>query len=165
MTKKPKIPARYFYALMIFLILASSARAQSKGKGKYVKNSVFFEISNLKYIGTASLNLEHILFYSKPFSLMASTGFGGFYTTTISQWYYGFTTPLCLNGIIGEKKNHFEFDLGARYNFGPHIQKDISPFYPVINVGYRYQVPRKKGPTYRVFIGSNGIGFSLGKTL
>ena len=134
MIKKPIITARYFYVLMVFLMLASGASAQSKGKGKYIKNSVYFEISNLKYIGTTSLNLEHILFYSKPFSLMISAGFGGFYTTTISEWYYGFMAPLCLNGIIGEKKNHFEFDLGARYNFGPRIEKDISPFYPVINL-------------------------------
>jgi hypothetical protein len=164
MISKLKTAARYFYLLMIFILLFSTVNGQKKGKGKYIKNSMFFEISNLKYIGTTSLNLERIVFYSRPFSLTISSGFGGYYTSTISKWHYGFMVPLSLNGFIGEKKNHLEFNLGARYNFGLETDKDISPYYPIINIGYRYQVPRKKGPMYRIFLGSSGFGFSLGST-
>lgn len=164
MIPKTKTAVRFFYMLMIFIMFSPALNGQRKSKGKYVKNSMFFELTNLKYIGTTSLNLEHVVFYSKPFSLTVSTGLGGFYTTTLSEWHYGFMVPLCLNGILGEKKNHLEFNLGARYNFGPKTDKDISPYYPVVNLGYRYQLPRKKGPVYRLFLGSSGFGFGLGRT-
>lgn len=164
MNLKYKNAKRFFSLLLVFLLLASSVYGQRKGKRKYIKNSMFVELTNLKYIGTASVNIEQNLFFSKPFSLTISGGVGGFYTSTISELYYGVMVPVSLNGLIGEKKNHLEFNLGARYNFGPRTDKDVSPYYPIINLGYRYQVPRRKGPVYRVFIGSNGIGVGLGRT-
>jgi len=164
MNLKTKNTVRFLMLFLVFLVLASGVNGQRKGKGKYIKNSMFVELTNLKYVGTASVNIEHNLFFSKPFSLTISGGFGGFYTKTISDWYYGFMVPISLNGLVGEKKNHLEFNLGARYNFGPRTDKAVSPYYPIINLGYRYQVPRKQGPIYRIFIGSNGIGFGLGST-
>ena len=47
--------------------------------------------------------------------------------------------------------------------FGHTVNKDISPFYPLINIGYRYQKSSGKGLIYRVFVGTNGIGAEVGK--
>ncbi|MBN1253580.1 MAG: hypothetical protein JXA16_15685 [Bacteroidales bacterium] len=43
------------------------------------------------------------------------------------------------------------------------MAKKYTPFYPIVNLGYRYQKLNGKGLLFRVFVGSSGIGIGLGK--
>jgi hypothetical protein len=154
---------KWFYLILFFLLISSIANGQLRRRGIYTKNAVLPEISFLRYQGIAYLNYERILYYSEGFSFTGTTGLGAFYSSLNTGKFNGFSVPLSLNGIIGGGDNHFEASLGARYTFGSNINKDTSPIYPLINIGYRYQQSRGKGLIYRVFVGTNGIGAGVGK--
>jgi hypothetical protein len=82
----------------------------------------------------------------------------------LPEQYSGFSIPVSFNFIEGSGNNHFEADLGARYTFySKESDKDRSPYFPVINFGYRYQRPDGKGLIFRAFIGYSGIGIGVGK--
>ena len=152
-----------FSLFLIFLLITSIANGQLRRRGIYTKNALLPEISFLRYQGIASLNYERVLYYSDGFSFTGTTGIGAFYSSLNAGKYNGFSVPVSLNGIIGGGDNHFEASLGARYTFGSNINKDASQFYPLFNIGYRYQKSSGKGLIYRVFVGTNGIGAGVGK--
>jgi hypothetical protein len=161
--KKLKAQLRWFSLVLCILILTSNAHGQHRRKGIYSKNAAFAEISILKYQGIASVYYERTLYYSRRLSFTGAAGVGAYYSDTNTGEYYGCSVPVSLNAILGEENNHFEASLGARYTFGSNINKDISPFFPLFNLGYRYQQPRRKGFIFKVFVGTNGIGAAVGK--
>jgi hypothetical protein len=160
---KPKTIPKWFSLFMIFLIITSTLQAQHRGRVFYTKNAAFAEFSFLRYQGIASLNYERTFYYSRGVRFTGTTGIGAFYTSANTGEYNGFSLPLSFNLILGNSNNHFEASLGAGYRFGSNINNDISPFSPLINIGYRYQQLRGKRLIYRVFVGTNGIGVGVGK--
>lgn len=116
------------------------------------------------FIGMYSVNYERLLYYSNHFQLNASAGAGGWYFTTISKWYLGYSLPLSINSLIGSKNNFFETEIGLRYTFfNEKSDEDLSPIFPLFNLGYRYQNLNGKGLIFRCFIGYNGLGIGIGK--
>jgi hypothetical protein len=128
------------------------------------KNSIHADAATLIYIGMYSVDYERTIILSNHYKLIFDAGFGGWYFTTISQENSGYSIPISINGLIGSRNNYFEIDLGARYTFfSDESDKNISPYFPVINFGYRYQRPDGKGLIFRSFIGLSGIGIGIGK--
>ncbi len=62
---------------------------------------------------------------------------------------------------IGAGAHRFEGGLGAAYVYVPGGTSLVLPLAPIIQVGYRYQ-PRGQGLTWRVHVGSPGVGASVG---
>jgi len=153
--------------IIIFIIIVSipwKIYGQDTDKQINKKNYIQIEGATLKFIGMYSVTYEHLVLSLKCLNLHVSSGLGGWYFTNISEWYSGLSIPLSLNGIIGGGNSHFEFNLGLRYRFfNENSDKDISPYYPLINIGYRYQNPNGKGLIFRTYIGYTGIGLGIGK--
>ena len=111
-----------------------------------------------------SFTYERTVFRTTNYNLAIKSGVGEWYFTTISQWYYGYSIPLSINNMFGSGNNYFETDIGLRYTFfNEKSDKDRSPYFPVFNVGYRYQRRDGKGLIFRTFIGLSGLGIGVGK--
>jgi hypothetical protein len=70
---------------------------------------------------------------------------------------------------FGRKNHHPELKLGMAYtpidvySRTPYTDYDYD-LVPVISLGYRYQSPAKRN-FFRIFIGTGGIGFGIGRVL
>lgn len=152
------------YLTICVILLFNNLNANGQDITKHTKNSIFLDGSSLVYIGMYSVNYERAIFLTDHFKMLGSAGFGGWYLTKISKSYYGYSMPLCLNFLIGSGNNYFETDLGMRFtSFSKRSNKDISSFFPILNLGYRYQKLNGKGLIFRSFIGLSGIGIGVGK--
>jgi len=150
--------------LIILLISSLNTYGQDTISIKNTKNSIQLDCATLVYVGMYSINYERTILQSGHFKMLVNAGVGGWYLTTISQWYTGYSIPFSLNYLIGSGNNYFETDFGIRYTaFSERSDKDISPFFPIFNLGYRYQRPNGKGLIFRSFIGLSGIGIGIGK--
>ncbi len=162
--KKKRFQILSWLLISFFIILLSSAPTSGRDTIKHTKNSIFLDGSSLVYIGMYSVNYERAIFLNDHFKMLGSVGVGGWYFTTISKSYYGYSMPLCFNLLIGSGNNYFETDLGMRFtSFSKMSNKEISPFFPIVNLGYRYQMLNGKGLIFRSFIGLSGIGIGVGK--
>lgn len=163
--KRPKL---FIYRLLYCTILSGislNSISQDTMIVGMTKNSIHVECATLFYIGMYSVNYERTIFQTTILKVNANAGIGGWYWTTISQSYKGnYSFPFSLNFLLGSGNNYFETDLGARYTAvrkGSAINKP--PFFPIINLGYRYQRPDGKRLIFRSFIGMTGIGIGIGK--
>lgn len=129
-----------------------------------LKNSIHIDCATAIYIGMSSLNYERTLVYTNHYRLNLNFGFGGWYLVPLPNEYIGFSVPLSLNNLIGSRNNFFEADLGLRYTFfSKRSDKDRFQYFPVMNLGYRFQRPNGKGLLFRSFIGYSGLGIGVGK--
>lgn len=161
---KSKFLIIYSFILLIFFILSFKTYGQGTVTVQNPKNSIHFDAATLIYIGMYSLDYERTIILSNPFKLTLDAGFGGWYFTTISKWSSGYSIPISINSLIGSGNNYFEMDLGARYTFlREGSDKATSPYFPVLNIGYRYQRPDGKGLIFRSFLGLSGVGLGIGK--
>jgi hypothetical protein len=162
---KSKYFVKNLTACFILLFGSLIINGQDTIKVNSTKNSIYLDFATLKFIGMSSINYERTIFLSEHFKMLGNTGLGGWYLTSITKWYYGYSLPLCLNSLIGKNNNYLEFDLGMRYTyFGERSDKDLSPFFPILNLGYRYQRSNGKGMIFRSFVGTSGFGIGLGKS-
>lgn len=69
--------------------------------------------------------------------------------------------PLTHHLHIGSGAHRFEASIGAAYLYVPGGTSLVLPLAPIVQAGYRYQ-PRSRGLTWRVHVGSPGIGASVG---
>jgi len=155
---------RAIVALLLLVNIQCEINGQDLDKQINKKNSIQIEGATLIYIGMYAVTCEHLVLSQKSLNLYLSSGLGGWYFTTISQLYYGLSVPISINGIIGGRNSHFEFNLGLRYLFfNENSDEFISPYFLLINIGYRYQNLSGKGLIFRSYIGSTGIGIGIGK--
>ena len=153
-----------FLASVMILTNLLNCQGQDTISTTIKRNSIYLDGATFLYIGMASLNYERSVITSKHYKLFACAGFGGWYLYPIPKTYSGFSIPISVSNLIGSGNNHFEVDLGLRYTFlSKRSDKDRSPFFPVINFGYRYQRPTGKGLIFRSFIGYSGVGIGVGK--
>jgi hypothetical protein len=163
-----KEKSKYFVGQLticiILLIGSLTTYGQDTISVKNTKNSIQLDCAMLVYVGMYSINYERTILQSGHFKMLVNAGVGGWYLTTISQWYSGLSVPFSLNYLIGSGNNYFETDMGVRFTkFSERSDKDKSPFFPIFNLGYRYQRPNGKGLIFRSFFGLSGIGIGLGK--
>ena len=156
------------YRLMICTILSGiclNSISQDTMNVRRAKNSFHVDGATLLYVGMYSANYERTIFQTTMLKVNANAGIGGWYWTTISQSYKGnYSFPFSLNILLGSGNNYFETDLGARYTaVREGSSNNKPPFFPIINLGYRYQRPDGKGLIFRSFIGLTGIGIGVGK--
>jgi len=112
----------------------------------------------------ASVNFERTIIYTNHYRLNLNSGFGGWYFVPIPREYIGLSVPLSFNNLIGSGSNFFEADLGLRYTFlSERSNKDRFQYFPILNLGYRFQRPNGKGLLFRSFIGYSGLGIGVGK--
>ena len=155
---------RHLTITIILIISSLNINGQDSIEPKSTKNSISLDGATFKFIGTFSFNYERTIILSGHYKMLANAGIGGWYLTTISKWYNGPTIPLSLNNLVGSGNNYFETDLGIRYtSFSKQSDKGKSAFFPIFNLGYRYQRPNCKGLIFRSFIGLSGIGIGVGK--
>jgi hypothetical protein len=152
-----------FVFLMLF-ILSFKTYGQAKVTEKDPENSINLNAATLFYIGMYSMDYERSIFSSYQYKLALDAGFGGWYSTTILKWSSGYSIPISINSLIGSGNNYFEIDVGARYTFlREGSDKSVSPYFPVFNIGYRYQRSDGKGLIFRSFLGLSGLGLGIGK--
>ena len=162
--KTCKTLTNFILTIVIILIVSFNVSAQNEPVVKKSKNTIQLDCATLIYVGMWSVNYERTILQSTHYNIIINAGFGGWYLTTISKWYSGYSFPLSFNNIIGSGNNHFEVDLGLRYtNLSDRVDNDRYSYFPVLNIGYRYQRPDGKGLLFRSFIGLTGIGIGLGK--
>ena len=152
-------------AIFAFLNLNSvSTNCQDSTSSHKFKNSIHFDCATALYIGMASLNYERTIVYTNHYRLNINSGFGGWYFVPIPKEYIGFSIPLSINNLIGSGNSFFEADLGLRYTFlSERSDKDRFQYFPILNLGYRFQRPDGKGLFFRSFIGYSGPGIGIGK--
>ncbi len=69
------------------------------------------------------------------------------------------------NSLIGKKSHFFEINAGVRYSIlDGKYNTPLEQWFPVLNIGYRYQNYKGKGLVFRTFVGLMGIGISVGKS-
>jgi hypothetical protein len=160
------MPKEKFKYLVICLILLGSfnAIAQDNTLVKNTNNSIHFGCATVFYLGMYSINYERAVVQTDNLRMLVNAGFGGWYAVMISRNYFGYSVPLSLNNLIGSGSNFFELDLGVRYiMLSERSDKDIEPYFPICNMGYRHQKPNGKGLIFRAFIGLSGVGIGVGK--
>ena len=141
-----------------------SANCQDPTSFQKLKNSIHIDCATALYVGMASVNYERTVVYINHYRLNLNSGFGGWYFVPMPKEYIGFSIPLSFNNLIGSGNNFFEADLGLRYTFlSERSDKDIFKYFPIINLGYRFQRPNGKGLLFRSFIGYSGLGIGVGK--
>jgi hypothetical protein len=146
------------------LLIADGSYGQTVSDIRRTKNAIYLEAATFEFIGMYALNYERALLQKKNLYLAIDAGFGGWYLMTFPTSYYGLSVPLSLTVLLGPANNHIEIDIGARYTiYGDRSNNDRSPFFPVFNIGYRYQRADGKGLIFRSFIGYSGIGLGVGK--
>jgi len=153
--------------LFAFLILSfSSLFSQSD---KYF-STVLHRHAVYLNVGLFSLdaNYEHkLMTYDKGY-LFGRVGFGYW-----ADWaVLGSDVKFHLSYISGKKKSHLEFDVGLMFK-GEFERIDIvnaggfsrSNLIPILNIGYRYQMPGRP-IVFRIGIGTESIFyFSLGRAI
>jgi len=152
--------------LLLSLVLSGFAChvfGQDLEFSKSSKNSIYLEGATLIYTGMYSVSYERSFLSKSPFKMYFATGLGGWYFIKISRNYFGYSLPFSLNSIFGSGKVHPEVDFGFRYTFfNKNSAQDISPFFPLFNIGFRYQEPNLKKIIFRSYIGLSGMGIGLG---
>ncbi len=156
-----------FRLILIALVLSNAffSYGQNKPELKVARNSIHLSASLFQFVGMYSLNYERSIFFRDHIRISLGSGIGEwYYAIPISRPYYGFSLPLYTSALLSRNNNHFEIDLGLRYTlFSKGSNKDNSPYYPELNLGYRFQRIDGKGLLFRSFIGLSGIGIGLGK--
>jgi hypothetical protein len=162
--RKLKSVIRYLIVSIILIISCLNISGQSIINEKITNNSFYFDCATIKYIGMFSFNYERKISLSDHFKTLANVGIGVWYMTDFSKWYVGPSMPLSLNILVGSGNNYFETDFGIRYTL---ITKQYwsgkFSFFPIFNVGYRYQRSNGNGLIFRTFIGLTGLGIGVGK--
>ncbi len=149
--------------ILLFLNSLSSA-GQNSPSSRKSENSIYIDCATAVYIGTAALNYERTIISTKHYRINFSSGFGGWYFVSMPFEYYGFTVPLSLNNLVGRGNNLFEADIGFRHTFlSGRSEKDRFRYFPVFNLGYRFQRPDGRGLLFRSFAGLSGFGIGVGK--
>ena len=140
------------------------SKGQNASDKNQKKNTIHVNGATLKFIGMYSVNYERVLLNTQLLNININAGVGGWYVNKISETASGYSLPASFNNLVG-KGNHFlEVDVGVRYTFlNEQSDTNISPFYPIINIGYRYQKQNGRGLIFRAFIGYSGIGVGIGK--
>ena len=150
--------------IVILLLVSSGVNCQETISTIIPKNAITADVATAVYLGMFGLNYERSIVLKNDIRLIFTTGLGGWYLLPLPEQYSGFSIPLSFNFVEGSGNSHFEADLGVRYTFySKESDKDRSPFFPVINFGYRYQRADGKGLIFRTFVGYSGIGIGLGK--
>lgn len=155
-----------YTALLVIILLASSlkSRGQNETVISHTRHTLHASGATLKFVGMYSVNYERAILNNKSLKININAGAGGWYLSDVSETAYGYSIPVSFNNLIGKASHFFEIDLGLRYTFlNEQSTKNISPFYPIINLGYRYQKQNGKGLIFRAFIGYSGIGLGIGK--
>lgn len=119
--------------------------------------------------GMISLDYERNIINYKYLKFNIEVTYGSYseaythdYTQSIPR-FNSFTSTT--NSLLGKGSHFFELSLGVRYSIiNDTYYEHINPVLPVINIGYRYQNPFGKGLVFKSFIGTTGLGLSVGKS-
>ncbi len=68
-----------------------------------------------------------------------------------------------VNSLLGKKSHYLELITGIRYSLIDKQYANLYDWLPILNIGYRYQNFKCKGLIFRTFVGTSGIGVSIGK--
>ena len=166
---KYKTMNQNIFILILFTTLISQNLIGQNSEDLRKKNVIKGSVSSTGIInGMMSIDYERSLFDRNFFIMNIEGTYGKYYHTYTEEAFqslpsfHSFTSSI--NGLFGKKSNFFEFDLGVRYSIvEERYSKSINSFIPVGNIGYRHQNPFGKGLVFRVFIGTVGIGVSIGK--
>ena len=102
---------RFVSICLILLISSINSIGQEATSVKNSKNSILLDGATLKFIGMYSFNYERAVILSDHFRMLGNAGVGGWYFTTISKWYSGYSMPVSLNNLIGSGDNYFDLQV------------------------------------------------------
>jgi hypothetical protein len=155
----------YFIFISSLILFCLNTNAQDSLAFNSKKNSIHADAATFLYVGMYAITYERTVIFSKHYKMSLNTGVGGWYFTTITEWYSGYSFPLSMNSLVGSGNHFFEIDLGARYTaMSKSSDKGISDVIPIVDLGYRYQRRNGRGLIFRSFVGLSGIGLGIGKS-
>jgi len=151
-------------ALLLFMS-SLTGKGQREPDKTFPQHGLHLSGATVKFVGMYSVSYEYTLLGTEFYKMNLSAGAGGWYLTDILETASGYSIPVSVSNLLGNGSNRFEFDIGVRYTFFNErsTKTDLSPVYPVINFGYRYQKQSGKGLIFKAFIGASGIGIGIGK--
>lgn len=157
------------FILVLFTTLLSQNLSGQNSEALRKKNVIKGSASTMGiFNGMISIDYERSLVNLSSGTVNLEATYGKYYQAyTVDAFqslpgFHSFTTSV--NVLLGKKSNFFEFDLGVRYSIvQERYSNSIHSFFPVGNMGYRYQNPMGKGLVFRAFIGAAGVGISVGK--
>jgi hypothetical protein len=132
------------------------------------RNVIKGSISSMGIVnGMISMDYERNLLYVNLFKLNLEGTYGKYYQIYTKEAFQSLPSfhslTSSINSLIGKNSHFFEIGLGFRYSFINDYYESIKPSFPVLNIGYRYQNPYGKGLVFRTFLGTTGLGISIGK--
>jgi hypothetical protein len=119
--------------------------------------------------GMISIDFERNLVFSDIYKLNLEGTYGKYYQIHVKEAFQSYPTfnsiTSCINSLVGRKSHFLEISTGVRYSIiKVDYYDDIKPFFPVLNIGYRFQNYYKTGLIFRAFLGTTGFGMSTGIT-
>ncbi len=159
---------------LVFILFVSLFLLQIKAQiGSYSKRHTLklSAYSIPEYTLGYSLDYEYNIFNFRLIKLYIEASVGQYFQLVrYNEYCCTHTVANCLafstvvNSLYGKKSHYLELSTGSGYYFADNTYNgSIKSWLPIINVGYRYQNPEGKGLILRTFIGTQGIGVSVGK--
>jgi len=158
-----------FLLLLLCILGINNPSGSQDTSGQIRKNVIKGSVATMGAANSmVSIDYERNMVQSEHLRFNIEVTYGRFYRSYTEDSYqsypgfHSFTTSI--NSLIGGKSSYFELSLGVRYSLvNTEEFKNMSTYFPVINIGYRYQNPNGKGLVFKPFVGTTGIGLSIGK--
>jgi hypothetical protein len=158
------------FLLLLLLVFGINYSSSSQDTASQIKRNVIK--GSVATMGVAnsmvSIDYERNIVHSEHLRFNVEVTYGKFYRSYTENSYqsypgfHSFTTSI--NSLFGRKSSYLELSLGIRYSFVDTEEFiNMNPYFPVMNIGYRYQNPYGKGLVFKPFFGTTGIGLSIGK--
>ncbi len=170
-----------FYLCLTFLLSTHMIRAQvgtqTDSIGEMSNFTVYGEASTYLVVSSVSINFERRLYSSssQKFHLYGRAGYG--YVDVQNLFFCSGKTAVgglfSFTILTGKGDHHFEADAGIYFGTfknkeidswlisGPCNEKTGSRVIPLIDLGYRYQIP-EGGFLFRARAGTYGLGVGFG---
>lgn len=158
-----------FFLLLLFIFGINNISICKSNTFPIKKNVIKGSAASMGIANSmVSIDYERNIVHSEHFRLNAEVTYGRFYRSYTENsyqrypWFHSFTSSI--NSLIGGKSSYFEISLGIRYSVvNSYSYKNLNPYIAAISIGYRYQNPYGRGIAFKPFIGTTGIGLSIGK--
>ena len=158
-----------FLLLLLCILGINNPSGSQDTSGQIRKNVIKGSVATMGAANSmVSIDYERNMVQTEHLRFNIEVTYGRFYKSYTQDSYqsypgfHSFTTSI--NSLIGGKSSYFELSLGVRYSLVDTEEfENMNRYFPVINIGYRYQNPYGKGLVFKPYVGTTGIGLSIGK--
>jgi hypothetical protein len=156
---------RIFAAILFSSFLPTCALTQDIALPNQKKDAISLELEYALFEINYVINYERTVSSKNNNKRLTNVrlGFGRYVSGHLSGGEKGLGCKFSLNPLIGNGSSFFESNFGlcvANLDYCEKMNEDCPDwrFWPIVNIGYRYQ----SGIIFRFYIGSLGVGIGLG---